>query len=140
MGAALVAGCSLFSGDEESGDNAETLSEEELAPTRGVPIEAVRDIEIGRTRDGFAVTAFGTAPALGYSQPRLRARRDGRPGPDGFLDFDFVATPPQIGLERGAGRPEARSIRADALIPRSDLANVSGIRVHTLSGGLQVAF
>ncbi|MEM7670033.1 MAG: hypothetical protein AAF317_12975 [Pseudomonadota bacterium] len=137
--AAVIAlgGCSLFGDDEPDPD----LQVEEQLPTlRPVPVQAVREIEIGRTRDGFVVTAFGTAPALGYAVPQLRARRDGKPGTDGFIDFDFVATPPKPGLERPQGSISARSLRADILLERKDLRGSTGIRVHALSGGIQMAF
>ncbi|MEL6476463.1 MAG: hypothetical protein AAFR17_03975 [Pseudomonadota bacterium] len=134
-----LAGCGLFSDDEdELADEAPTA--EDLAPTRGVPIQAVREVEIGRTRDGFVITAYGTAPELGWALPRLRARRDGQPGQDGFVDYDFVASPPKIGLERGQGSLEARSLRADVLLKTSQLRDVAGIRVHALAGGLQLEF
>ncbi|MEM8842924.1 MAG: hypothetical protein AAGD47_14240, partial [Pseudomonadota bacterium] len=102
--------------------------------------QAVREIEIGRTRNGFVITAFGTAPALGYSQPQLRARRDGSPGLDGYLDYDFVARPPKPGLELNQGTLTARNIRADILLKRDDLRGATGIRVHALSGGVQMGF
>ncbi|MEM7507493.1 MAG: hypothetical protein AAF415_12185 [Pseudomonadota bacterium] len=139
IGACLLAGCSLFSGNEDPAAQPE-LTADDLAPTRGVPVQAVREIEIGRTRDGFVITAFGTAEALGYSLPRLRARRDGRRGPDGYLDYDFVATPPAPGLERPRGSIEARDLRADILLTQKDLRGVLGIRVHSLAGGLQLDF
>lgn len=132
----LVAGCSLFSSDEEE----EVLTPQEQIALSPVPIQAVREIEIGRTRDGFVITAFGTAPALGYSQPQLRARRDGQPGLDGFLDYDFIARPPRPGLELSQGTLSARSIRADTLLKRADLNGAAGIRVHALSGGVQMGF
>ncbi|MEM8698064.1 MAG: hypothetical protein AAGF44_02785 [Pseudomonadota bacterium] len=133
-----LSGCGLFSDDEE--ELPEEPTAQELAPTRGVPIQAVREVEIGRTRDGFVITAFGTAPQLGYALPRLRARRDGQPGQDGFIDFDFVASPPAPGLERGAGSLEARALRADVLLRTSELRDAAGIRVHALQGGLQLEF
>lgn len=139
IGVCALAGCSLFSSDEEPVSEPE-LTATDLAPTRGVPVQAVREIEIGRTRDGFVITAFGTAEALGYSLPRLRARRDGSRGPDGYLDYDFVANPPAPGLERPRGNLEARDLRADVLLSQKDLRGVLGIRVHALGGGLQMDF
>ncbi|MBY8975612.1 hypothetical protein KHP62_07340 [Rhodobacteraceae bacterium NNCM2] len=134
---ALIAGCSWFSSDEpEPGEP----TAQDLAPVRPVPVQAVREIEIGRTRDGFVITAYGTAPALGYAQPQLRARRDGQPGVDGFVDYDFVAVPPKPGLERAQGTVSARGLRADILLTQKELRGASGIRVHALSGGIQMAF
>ncbi|MEM8793006.1 MAG: hypothetical protein AAGE80_15410 [Pseudomonadota bacterium] len=135
-----LSGCGLFSDDEEEEEVPTDLTEQDLFPTQGVPIQAVREIEIGRTRDGFVITAFGTAQALGFGNPRLRARRDGLVGADGFLDFDFVATPPRPGLERGQGTIAARELRADALLQTDALRGVSGIRVHALAGGVQLVF
>lgn len=128
--------CGLFSSDEEE----QAAFEETLPVLSAVPVQAVREIEIGRTRDGFVVTAYGTAPALGYAVPQLRARRDGKPGADGFLDFDFVALPPKPGLERPQGSIAARSVRADILLTQREMRGATGIRVHALSGGVQVAF
>ncbi|MEM6932516.1 MAG: hypothetical protein AAF526_02920 [Pseudomonadota bacterium] len=135
--AVALGGCGLFSDDEPDPD---LEVEQQLPNLRPVPVQAVREIEIGRTRDGFVVTAYGTAPALGYALPQLRVRRDGKPGTDGFIDFDFVATPPKPGLERPQGSISARSLRADILLERKDLRGSSGIRVHALSGGVQMAF
>ncbi|MEM9046046.1 MAG: hypothetical protein AAGC81_15265 [Pseudomonadota bacterium] len=136
--AGFLGGCGLFSDDED--EVPAELTEADLFPTQGVPIQAVREFEIGRTRDGFVVTAYGTAPALGYGSPELRIRREGRPGIDGFLDFDFVATPPRPGLERGQGTIAARELRADALLKNEVLRGVAGIRIHALSGGVQLTF
>lgn len=104
------------------------------------PVEAVRNIEIGRTRDGAAVTAYGYAPGLGYSAPELRPRREGNIGPDGYLDFDFFARAPAPGFGLGQGELRARLVRADMLLTLRALEGVRGIRIHGASGGLQVAF
>ncbi len=130
-----LGGCSWFSDDEE----------EEIVAPEGVvrphvPVAAVSNLEIGRTRTGFAVTAYGTAPTLGYSSPELRPRREGRPAADGFLDYDFVALPPRPELGYETGPAEARGIRADLLIETEDLAGATGIRVHGASGGMQIVF
>ncbi|MEM9100296.1 MAG: hypothetical protein AAGC79_17425 [Pseudomonadota bacterium] len=138
MLAGTLAGCGLFSSDDE--EVPQELTEQDLFPTQGVPIQAVREIEIGRTRDGFVVTAFGTAPALGFANPELRIRRQGQPGVDGFLDFDFIASPPRPGLERGQGTIAARELRADAILKTEALSGVAGIRIHALSGGVQLVF
>lgn len=137
LAVACLGGCGLFS-DDENGVPAD--ERQDVLSDRGVPVESVHSIEVGRTRDGFAVTAFGTAPALGYGEPHLRARRDGQVGADGFLDFDFVATPPALGLERGQGAITARRIRGDTILGAEALIGASGIRVHALSGGVQLRF
>jgi len=130
--------CSMFGPDE-----AETPAASEAGPAAEMtlePVEAVRDIEIGRTRDGYVVTAFGTAPGLGYATPELRPRRDGQPGPDGMLDFDFVAQPPDRTLNLGEGPPMARGVRADYLVSIQKIEGVRGVRIHALTGGLQLTF
>ena len=129
-----LSGCSWFG----SGDKKEAAVEEAAAPAE--PVETVRNIEIGRTRDGAAITAFGYAAGVGYGAPELRARREGAVGPDGFLDFDFFARPPHGGFGLGKGEMKARLVRADILLTPRQLAGVHGIRVHGISGGLQVAF
>ena len=69
--------------------------EEALARRQNkVPLQAVQSVEIGRTSNGILLTAHGTAPGLGYSLPALRVRRGGELGPDGYQEFDFVATAP----------------------------------------------
>jgi len=105
-----------------------------------VPVEAVRNIEIGRTRDGIAVTAYGVAPGLGFGSPALRPRRGGKPGPDGHLDFDFVARAPDARFGLGTGEPAARGVRGDVFLTPRDLVGVIGIRIHGASGGLQMQF
>lgn len=128
-------GCGWFSDDED-----EVL---EIAPEIAVrrdPVTEVRDIEIGRTARGFAVTAFGTAPAMGYTAPQLRPRRDGRPAADGFLDYDFLAEAPAPEAGFGAGDARARAIRADVFLSPDELAGVTGIRIHGARGGLQIVF
>ncbi|MBK0397568.1 hypothetical protein H0I76_00060 [Limibaculum sp. M0105] len=133
--AALLGGCSLFGGDDES--EAEAAA---IAARQPEPMQALRKIEIGRTRDGYAITAYGTAPTTGYGAPSLRPRRDGQPGPDGYIDFDFVAVPPDPALNMPQGTLTAREIRADAQLIASRMRGVTGFRVHTLSNSGQVDF
>lgn len=132
---AMVGGCSLFGGDEP-----EAEAQAALAARQPVPIQALRNIEIGRTRDGYAISAFGTAPTTGYGGASLRARREGQPAPDGYLDFDFVAIPPDPALNMPQGTIDARAIRADAQLPASRLRGVAGLRVHSLTNSGQVDF
>lgn len=105
-----------------------------------VPVETVRNIEIGRTRDGIAVSAYGVAPGLGFGAPQLRPRRDSKPGPDGYVDFDFVAKAPDARFELGTGGVAARGVRADIFLTPRDLTGVLGIRIHGATGGLQMQF
>lgn len=104
------------------------------------PVEDVRLLEIGRTRDGVMVSAYGIAPGIGYSRPRLEPRRGGRIGTDGFLDFDFVADPPDPGFALPQGQARARILRADRLLGVETVRAAQGLRVHGASGGQQLVF
>jgi hypothetical protein len=132
-----VSGCSLFRSDDKKEAAA---VEQAAAEAQFAPIETVRNIEIGRTRNGYAIAVQGIAPGLGYGAPELRVRRDGKVGPDGFIDFDFIAQAPDSNFNLGAGPVEARVIRADLLVTARELQGASGIRVHGVSGGLQMRF
>lgn len=107
---------------------------------RKVPMQAVRSVEIGRTRDGILITANGTAPGLGYSLPVLQARRDGRPGKDGYIEYDLVASSPDEGLNLPRGTTRSRRIRADLPVSGTQLAGAKGIRVMALNGAVQIDF
>ncbi|MGD1927071.1 MAG: hypothetical protein ACFB03_23235 [Paracoccaceae bacterium] len=126
-------------GDESSKQRAERLARLEQAKIK-VPISSVKSVELGRTRDGFLVTAFGTAPGLGYSLPLLRPRRNGEPGLDGYIEFDFVASEPAPGFQRPPGTTQTRAMRADLAIRLDELRGASGLRVLALSGGVQMDF
>lgn len=155
--AASVAGCTLPKGDPDSGtksgpprgDVEESTGSLRLSGTIGsgpqaqleaqqaridtkVPITSVRRIEIGRTRDGVLVSAFGLAPGLGYSLPVLQARRGGRPNGNGIVEFDFVVTAPDPALDLPDGSLSARKIRADLPIAATQLGAVRGFRVIAL--------
>lgn len=133
--AAVLSGCSMFGDDEEV-----TAGGKVAIERRPEPIQALRNIEIGRTRNGYAVSAFGTAQTTGYGGATLQARREGQPGIDGFIDFDFVAIPPDPALNMPQGGLTAREIRADTQLSDRKLRGVAGIRVHTLSNSGQVGF
>lgn len=134
--AVALGGCSLFGDDEEA------PAPEVVTPA--VPVEesvqAVRRLELGTSRKGVVLAAFGTAPGLGYSKPRLVARRNGEPASDGLLDFDFVldAPPAELALPQGTAR--AREVRADAEIPLDQARRARGVRVHAVVGGMQMLF
>jgi hypothetical protein len=127
--------CSWFKSDDAKKTDAQAVAADPY-----VPVESVSTIEIGRTRNGVAITAFGIAPALGFGGAELRPRRDGAPGSDGILDFDFVARAPDAGFNLGEGAIEARAIRADVLLTPGQLQGALGIRIHAASGGLQMMF
>lgn len=110
------------------------------ARTTPVPVENVRAVEIGRTRDGFLITAYGTAPGLGYSLPRLRPRRGGAPGADGYIEYDFVASEPPAGFDLPPGTARTLTMRADLPVNAADLRSAAGIRVLALRGGAQIDF
>jgi hypothetical protein len=124
----------------ESRAEAERREVVEQARTTPVPVETVRSVEIGRTRSGFLITAYGTAPGLGYSLPRLRPRREGAPGADGYVEYDFVASEPPPGFDLPPGTARTRMLRADLPVGAADLRGAGGIRVLALRGGAQLDF
>lgn len=126
-------------GGESQKERAERLRRQQQASVK-VPVSSVGNVEMGRTRDGFLITATGTAPGLGYSLPRLRPRRSGAPGADGYIEFDFVATPPVEGLNLPPGNTQTRAIRADLPVKLDDLKGAQGIRILALTGGTQIDF
>lgn len=137
----VLGGCSLFgSGDDED----ERAAAVERAEAAYEPVVAVRSIEIGRTRNGIVITAIGLAPAPGYAVPELRPRRDGQPGPEGYLDFDFVARAPDPALAPAAnpaqGAEAGHRVRADRHVSLRNLRGVRGIRVHAAEGGMLLNF
>lgn len=135
-----LAGCSVFGSDDEASAEAAAQAAEDALARPPEPVEAVEKIEIGRTRTGLVITAIGVAPGLGYARPRLRPRREGQPGTDGLIDFDFVATPPDPGLALGQGDVRARTLRADYLIDIETLRQARGIRIHGRDRGVQLVF
>lgn len=126
-------------GGESRADEAQREAVE-VALATPVPMESVRNVEIGRTRDGFLITAHGTAPGLGYALPRLRPRRGGAPGADGYIEYDFVASEPPAGFDLPPGTARTRAIRADLPVKAADLRGAAGIRVLALRGGAQIDF
>ena len=143
-----LAGCSTGTilDDVDTIWGAPTTAEEQAALTRAqeieakVPVQAVQSVELGRTRDGFLVTALGTAPGLGYSLPALRVRRNGAPGGDGYIEYDFVAATPPEGSNFPPGTTQSRSLRADLPVTLGQLQGAAGIRVLALNGGVQMDF
>ena len=141
-GALSLSGCSAWDyvwGDDESED-IEAEQAAQAAIKVKVPVQAVRSVEMGRTRDGFLITAYGTAPGLGYSAPALRARRDGAPGADGYIEYDFVAVEPPEGRVYPPGSTQIRSLRADLPVKLEQLQGALGLRVLSLGGGVQMDF
>jgi len=146
--AAGLSGCSTgtFLDDADTLIGAESEAERERREQgqrvrqNKVPMQSVRRVEIGRTRDGYLITAFGTAPGLGYSLPELRPRRGGSPAADGFIEYDFVASEPVPDFQLPPGNTRTRAIRADLAVRRRDFQGARGVRVLTLGGGIQVPF
>ncbi|GMG81308.1 hypothetical protein LNKW23_05210 [Paralimibaculum aggregatum] len=136
---AALGGCSLFGSDEAEGEAAppEVLSAIEVQTEN---VQAVQRLEIGRTRAGLMLTAYGTAPGLGFSNPRLVARRGGAPASDGMLDYDFVVDTPPRGLTMPPGTLKARAVRADAELQIDTARTARGVRVHATVGGVQMFF
>ena len=132
----VLGGCGLFGGDDEE----EQAAVQQQPAALYESVVEVEDIEIGRTRDGLVITAIGLAPGVGYASPDLRPRRDGQPGPDGYLDFDFVARAPLTPVAGGQNATRARLIRADHLIAIRDLRGARGIRIHAAEGGMLMNF
>lgn len=139
LAAAMVglAGCGLFGSDDPE---PELTAADRAAEIRSENVQAVQRLEIGVSRAGFVLAAFGTAPGLGYSKPRLVARRGGAPAEDGMLDYDFVVDAPPAGVSFPPGTPKAREVRADAEIAVETARRVRGVRVHASAGGVQMFF
>jgi len=133
--ALLVAGCS---GGEDEAVDAEATPE--TPEDRRVPVETVERLELGQTRTGIALAAFGIAPGIGYGRPTLVARRRGAPGGDGLIDFDFLVSPPDPSLELPTGQRRARTIRGDLLLTGRDLVGARGLRVHGLGNARAITF
>lgn len=112
----------------------------EARKTNKVPMRIVRAVEIGRTKTGILLTAFGTAPGSGYSLPALRVRREGKTTSDGFLEFDLVASSPPPGAELPPATPRNLEIRADLPVDLRALRGVKGLRVMALENQVQVNF
>jgi hypothetical protein len=125
---------------EESTAERERRAALEARRQNKVPVQAVRSVEIGRTSNGILITAFGTAPGLGYSLPALRVRRNGQPASDGYIEFDFVATAPAEGVELPPGTTRTRALRADLPVEMRALRGVRGFRVMALQGAIQIDF
>lgn len=135
----LAGGCGLFDGDDE--EEAAAAAQQVAVEASYEPVVEVRQIEIGRTRNGLVITAYGVAPGAGYAAPELRPRREGRPGPDGFLDYDFVARAPlSPPVASTSASPRAHEVRGDALVEIRDMRGVRGIRIHAAEGGMMMPF
>ena len=113
-----------------------------FGPVNRKPVLRVDRVEFGSLHDGVAVAAFGEAPAPQWFAARLQPRGDGLPAPDGFLEFDFVAAPPELnGAEAPPlGNPAQRQIRADRGLTREDMSGAVGVRVFAIAGVVAARF
>jgi hypothetical protein len=68
------------------------------------------------------ITAFGTVPTTGWTNPQLIPYTYIQAPPDGIYDFDFVATPP-----KDISAQVISPIRVRAVVPAE---GIKGIRVH----------
>jgi hypothetical protein len=110
----------------------------EADPAR--PVAQITDIEIGRTADGYALTVFGLTETAGWAAPELRLRGT-RPDTQGMLNFDFVAVPPaEPPTSPMAQLPEARRVRADALLPEAFFQGLAGMRIHSAGAPAEITF
>lgn len=125
-----------------SGNNPQPPAQ--LAPSQIVKrnVAVVNSLEMGVMDRGRLLTAYGAAPATGWFRPELRARNAGRPGPDGFLEFDFVAAPPELngGAVPPVGTDLQRRVRADRPIADRDIAAAVGVRVYADGGAAAMRF
>lgn len=140
--AALTLGGCGFITNPWGSSKGEAEEAERLAEARAVkvPIQTVEKAEIGRTRNGVLITAYGRTAGFGYTFPVLEARRDGAPGADGYVDYDFMATEPQPDQNIPEGAMAGQAIRADLPLDADALQGVAGVRIHALSGGAQIEF
>jgi len=125
---------------QQSRAEKERQAELERRRENKVPIQSVGTVEIGRTADGILITAFGTAPGLGYALPALRVRRDGKPAADGYVEFDFVASEPFEGFDLPPGTSRTRALRADLPVKLRDLRGTRGLRIMAIEGAVQIEF
>lgn len=105
-------------------------------------VQSVERLEFGAIHEGRMMTAWGHAPESDWFSPRLEVRRDGLPGPDGFIEFDFVAAPPALnGGEQGPLGTEAqRRIRADLPLSRALTDGAVGVRIFAQDSAIAHRF
>jgi hypothetical protein len=103
---------------------------------------SIERLEFGAIHKGRMMTAWGYAPESDWFSPQLEIRREGLPGPDGFIEFDLVAAPPTLnGGKAGAvGTLAQRKVRADIPLLNALTAGAAGIRVHAQDGAIAQRF
>lgn len=99
------------------------------------PVTEVTSLEVGALRKGRLLTAHGLSATGGWFQAELVARGTG-PSRDGFLEYDFIAAPPELngGAAITGGAPARRRVRADIAIDAAALSGVVGLRVYGAEG------
>ncbi|MGF1658313.1 MAG: hypothetical protein ACFCUS_02705 [Rubrimonas sp.] len=132
LAASIAAGCTVGGNLSDPPDPA--LAQRYLDGLRA-PVAQIEAMELGRTRDGFALSVFGRVPTVGWSAPQLRPR-DPAVSADGMLEYDFVAVPPQ-GVEP---RPGPVRIRADRAFPADAAAQARGVRIWSAEGAAEGLF
>ncbi|MFT6772356.1 MAG: hypothetical protein ACJA1L_000060 [Paracoccaceae bacterium] len=148
LAALSLAGCSTFSDVADKAPGVQiSVFEPSVEPTKAPvlviarerrPVASVEGLEIGALHDGVMLTAHGHAPEADWFSPQLEARRGGLPGPDGFIDFDFVAAPPALndGEQGPVGTEMQRRVRGDVAVPASALSGAAGLRVFSAGGAV----
>ncbi|TYO89456.1 hypothetical protein [Oceanicella actignis] len=106
------------------------------------PVEAIELIELGVTRDGALIHAVGLAPTTRWFAATLRPRGGGAPAPDGFLEFDFLAAPPELngGAPGARGLPAQRRLQAALPLSEQTVRGAAGVRVFAAQGAAAARF
>lgn len=108
-------------------------------------VARVERLEIGRVHKGFILTAYAQADGIGWSRPQLRPRT-GAVGPDGYFEFDFVASPAPPPMPKGGKPPPppppglTQNLRADTPVSDALLENARGVRVFGALAGAEIGF
>lgn len=94
-----------------------------------VAVARVATLELGRTRTGFVLVAFGEAEGLGWRLPQLRPISP-TPDAEGLIVFELVAIPP------ATPGPGVQRIRADTPLASEALRGAQGVRVVARQGSV----
>lgn len=134
--AATLSGCggSIFGNDVE-----ETAAPEAQLPPKESVLR-IDALELGRLFDGYMLTAYATAPGVGYYQPELRPRYGGGLSADGFYEFDFMVRPPENPAIDPGAPASARVVRGDFELPVDKLRGAAGVRVWSATDSVEGRF
>lgn len=133
MAAALAAALTAAACADDPAPEAAAPPPADEAVTR-VAVDQALTAEIGRTHDGFVLSATGLAQGVGWRAARLRPVTVVA-GPDGFIEFVLVAEPPAA---RDPGLQQR--IRADTVLAPEQLAFARGARVSARAGTAETLF